>query len=61
MTIEEQVKKRISSEGGRMDQRRLVQSMDDASEGEVLHAVRGLMQRGDISYTLDWQLMIEDQ
>lgn len=61
MKVEDQVKNEISSSGGTMGQRDLLQEMSSVSEGEVLHALRGLMERGDVSYTLDWDLMLEDQ
>lgn len=61
MKVEDKVKNEISSSGGVMDQQDLLQEMNGVPEGEVLHALRGLMERGDVSYTLDWDLMLEDQ
>ncbi len=61
MKIEDEVKTKISSSGGTMGQSALLQEMNGVPESEVLHALRGLMERGDVSYTLDWDLMLEDQ
>ena len=61
METEDLIVSEIQTNGGTMDQDALVDSLSQtASKEEVLHAARDLYDEGELSFSLDWQLMIEE-
>ena len=43
-----------------LDQAVLIEQVNDRSETAVLGAVKDLMRQGDVSYTKDWKLVLEE-
>jgi hypothetical protein len=61
MVSGQQVIAELQEHGGKMDQDQLVQEFHhQATEGEVLQTMRGMFREGTLSYSLDWDIMLEE-
>lgn len=56
--IERTVHKTLEANDGRMEQEDLLESVD-AEDHEVLGALKSMMQRNEVSYGVEWDLVLE--